>query len=194
MRPARPGLGKSLVDTVCLPETEKSSPAAIGDLYDTHRDRVFAWALRYTAGDQDLAEDLVQEVFLKALQCSKVLERPSELAGWLYRVTANLALNRLRAKRSFIKSVVRLLGDARPEPSLPSAELELREETTAALALLGRLPDRERVVVTMKLIDDQSQREIAHALGMSEGYVSKLLARALERLKGMGWEADDGNQ
>jgi RNA polymerase sigma-70 factor (ECF subfamily) len=56
---------------------------------------------------------------------------------------------------------------------------------------LERLPPKERVVLSMRLVDDKSQREIAAVLGLSEGYVSKLLSRAKEQVKREGWEVDD---
>jgi RNA polymerase sigma-70 factor (ECF subfamily) len=70
--------------------------------------------------------------------------------------------------------------------------LEDREEARRALQLVERLPARERVVLWMALVDERSQREIAGALGLSEGYVSKLLDRAKARVRREGWEVEDG--
>ena len=55
---------------------------------------------------------------------------------------------------------------------------------------LKKLPAKERVVVCMKYLDGRSQQEIAKTLGFSKGYVSKLVARALDRIRASGWEVD----
>lgn len=76
---------------------------------------------------------------------------------------------------------------------VPAAEALLadRQEAQRALALMQRLPARERVVLSMALVDDKSQREIAQALALSEGYVSKLLERGKARVRRLGWEVSD---
>jgi len=69
--------------------------------------------------------------------------------------------------------------------------LEAREQMTNVAAELDRLPARERVVVCMKLVDDMTQVQIAEALALSQGHVSKLLARGFARLRERGWELPD---
>jgi RNA polymerase sigma-70 factor (ECF subfamily) len=63
-----------------------------------------------------------------------------------------------------------------------------QREAAEALAFLRSLPPNERVVLCMKVLDGCSQREIAQALSLSEGYVSKLAKRALDRARARGWE------
>jgi RNA polymerase sigma factor (sigma-70 family) len=137
----------------------------------------------------ELAEDLTHDVFVKLLEHLPRLAEGDDLGGWLYRVTANLAISRLRREQSLLGRLHRLWSD---EPT-PSAEslFEQQEAAADALAMLHDLPARERMVVCMKLLDGQSQREIAATLSLSEGYVSKLLARGYERIRAGGWEVGD---
>ena len=65
-----------------------------------------------------------------------------------------------------------------------------RERAAEALRALRELPPNERVVICMKLLDQLPQREIAATLGLSEGYVSKLVRRGLDALRSKGWEVD----
>lgn len=160
-------------------------------LYRAHREQILRWSLRYTGGNVTAAEDLAHDVFIRALERLPGLERPDELTGWLYRVTAHLAISRWRRERSLwerIRSALRH-DAADPAPS-PDEALELQESAREALAQLGALPARERVVLCMKLLDGRSQRDIAECLGWSEGYVSKLVSRALRTVRAAGWEID----
>jgi RNA polymerase sigma factor (sigma-70 family) len=162
-------------------------------LYLQHRCRVLEWSMRFMAGRADLAEDLAQDVFLKLHGRLSSLSHADDLAGWLYRVTANLAVSHLRRERFFIRRITRLwAGDERAQPS--AAEVfEQREQTEAVSRALETLPARERVVVCMWFLDGLAQRDIARTLEFSEGYVSKLLARGKARLRGRGWEVPDGD-
>ena len=102
------------------------------------------------------------------------------LPAWLYRVTANLAISRLRHEQSLFARFRRASQGDEALADSPEALFEQQERASAALTALRELPARERVVVCMKVLDGKSQREIAETLAMSEGYVSKLLARARE--------------
>lgn len=167
-------------------------PASFDSCYQKNWSRVFRWALRYAGGNATWAEDLAHDVFLKLLEHFHVLERHHDLGGWLYRTTANMAVSRLRRERSWVS---RIAGAWRvlQSDTVASAEIIVvqREEAARALATLGALPPRERVVLTMKLLDGKSQRDIAEALELSEGYVSKLLKRGIDHLRRAGWQEDD---
>lgn len=139
-----------------------------------------------------MAEDITQDVFLKLLGRLEDLEQPDDLGGWLYRVTVNLSLDRLRRERSWLGrfSTLWAAGQSAEAPALDRL-LEGKQTQQKAMEALERLPPKERVVLSMRLVDDKSQREIAAVLGLSEGYVSKLLTRAKEQVKREGWEVDD---
>ncbi|MEZ4446724.1 MAG: RNA polymerase sigma factor [Polyangiaceae bacterium] len=162
--------------------------AELSRLYRQHRQYVYHLALRYTAGRVDWAEDLVHDVFMKLLEQLKA-EPPREPKAWLYRVTANLAISQQRSERSLLQRIqrwARHVGGDGPE----SAEAPLLREEAArdALAALAALPAKQRVVVSMRLLDDKSQREIAEVLEISEGYVSKLYAQARAAIDPEGGE------
>ncbi len=164
--------------------------AAFEAAYAAHRQDVYRWASRFAAGRSGWAEDLAHDVFVKLLEHLPRLDASMDLGGWLYRVTANLALTRLRRDRSLAGRVAHFFTEEEDAGAVepPDAGLELREDAAAALAALRGLPPREAVVLTMKVVDGRSQKEIAEALEMSEGYVSKLVARGWERLRAAGWE------
>ena len=169
-------------------EGPRRDTATFDALYLAHKERVYRWSLRYSGGKSAWAEDLTHDVFLKLFEVLPNLRDTGDLAGWLYRVTANLAIERLRREQSIFAKVARLYRAGREETQT-SAETVVfaREEAKAAAAALAGLPGRERVVLAMRVLDGKSQREIARELSLSEGYVSKLLQRAWTAMRAAGW-------
>lgn len=165
---------------------------AIEALYEAHRVQVYGWAMRYAGGSRAFAEDLTQDVFLGLMATLEKQTQIEDPAGWLYRATANLAISRLRREGSFGARLARLFGSAEPAAAPPSDQLvESRDDARRAMAVLGTLPDRQRVALSMKILDGKSQREIADALELSERYVSKLIDRAWAAVRAAGWEVSD---
>jgi RNA polymerase sigma-70 factor, ECF subfamily len=162
------------------------------ECYRAHRHSVYRIGLRYGNGSVGWAEDLAHDVFLKLLEHLERLEDPDDLGGWLYRVATNLALDRLRRERSLFGRLKTLLRGASPEAtSEVDRLLSNRQDSAAAVRALESLPPRERAVASMHLIDGKSQKEIVEALSLSKGYVSKILGRALSRLRAAGWRVDE---
>lgn len=158
------------------------------EAWEAHRSRVFHWALRYGAGDRAWAEDVTHDVFLKLWAHLPRLEEHDDVGGWLYTVTARVAVSRLRAHNgvlSVLKKWLQPQADAQADESLHA-----RRASAAALKALDALPDRERVVLCMVALDGLSQREVSIHLRLSEGYVSKLLQRGREHLRALGCEVD----
>lgn len=170
-----------------IPADELEAPA-FDDVYRAERDRVYAWALRYSAGRSAWAEDVTHDVFLQLHRNLRQLEL-NDVGAWLYRVTANVALSRLKREASWVTRLGRLLTFS--GPVRPDEALERQDDAAAALRLLNTLPPKERMVLSMQVLDGLSQRDIAKMLGFSEGYVSKLLARAWVSIRVAGWEVDD---
>jgi len=181
-------------NTLFLPMAQASLESATFErCYEEHRAAVYRWALRYAGGSRSFAEDLTHDVFVRLWEHLPRLKDVDDLAPWLFRVTANVAISRIRRESAMgkLKAVFQLAGDERDEDASPDDQISRKEDSRAALELLGKLPAKERVVLSMKLLDGKSQREISEALSMSEGYVSKLVTRALDRVKAAGWEVRD---
>ena len=182
--------------------TDARLRATFASCYERHHARVHHWAMRYAGGRSAWAEDVTHEVFVKLGTHLPELTDEAEIGAWLYRVTANLAVSQLRKEGTFAKQVARWFGgakddadDAAPETAAvpgPDAAFDDKQAAGAAMKALQALPDKERVVLSMLLLDDVPQREIAKTLSLSEGYVSKLVTRGLAKLRAAGWEVDDG--
>jgi RNA polymerase sigma-70 factor, ECF subfamily len=167
-------------------EATEDRRARLAALYDAHGARTYRLALRYGRGDRAFAEDLAQEVFLELIERLDAAHEIHNVPGWLYRATVHRALNRLRRERFLQLPAVRwLLGMQTPRPRMPERiELE-RAELRVVLSWIDALPDRERVIVCMRHLDGTPQIEIAEILGLSPGYVSKILTRAEAKLEAL---------
>lgn len=147
-------------------------------LYDDHGARTYRLALRYGRGERSFAEDLTHDVFLELIEHLDRGKSIDNVGGWLYRATVHRALNRLRRERFLELAPVRwVLGHQTPPPRVPECVESERSEVRRLFAWINALPDRERVIVCMRHFDDTPQIEIAEILGLSPGYVSKILTR-----------------
>jgi len=160
--------------------------------YRLHADRVFRRCLSLGGGDRQWAEDVTQDVFLKLHEKAASLDRPEAAGSWLLTVADRLCLDRLRRERTIWGRIRRALA-AEPPPPVAPPDVETAEQRLARLRRsLDALPERERAAMVMKYVEGEKQKDIAARLSCTEGYVSKLLSRAVARLRAKGWEWNDG--
>lgn len=160
--------------------------------------RVFAHASRMLGGDRAEAEDVTQEALLKLWRIAPDWRAgEAQVSTWLYRVTANLCIDRMRRRRPGPAL------DAIPEPedASPSVldEMQQRARAEALQAALNQLPDRQRQAVILRHIEGLPNPEIARIMDIGPRAVESLTARgkrALEALlmgqrEALGYEDDD---
>lgn len=147
--------------------------------YDENQRRLTSFAYALTR-DADVADDLVQETFLRLVKEHAAGREPHNVTAWLFRVCANLATS--RGRRGVVAR--RFLERRSAEETEVAAEVEmLRHETSEALvAALGILTDEARTAMVMAA-QGFSGREIAEALGRTETSTRTLMFRARERLR-----------
>lgn len=185
---AKRGDGVALAaEVVSIPE---SSPELdFQRLYERHGPAVFRLAMRYSSGRAAWAEDVTQDAFVRLLDSMDRLDTATDLGGWLYRVTTNLCVSRLRRERlSRLPPIRWLLELVSDPPRDPEAIASARHGLDQVFLVLDRLSPKERAAFSMFHLDGLGVVEIARNLGHSKGYVSKLLARADAKVK----EAFDG--
>ena len=140
-------------------------------------------------GDFHIAEELTQDVFLKAYKRLSTLKRPEQFPGWLYVIATRHCFSWLRKKRVPTRSL-----DAMPMDELEEvyyAQYEADRGETAAMEqrrelvkrLLKKLPESERTVVTLYYLAEMSGEEISQFLGVSPNTVRSRLHRARQRLQ-----------
>ncbi len=158
----------------------RGSDREIDALFRRYRAPLFRYATWFT-GDSDLAEDVVQETFLRARE--RTPRRAEAIRGWLFTVATNLARDMLRVARRR-RELLAEQGDMLPAPTAapdPAARLE-REELAARLrAALDGLSERERSVLLLRH-EGFRHREIAEAVGTTTKSVGTMIARAADKV------------
>ena len=140
-------------------------------------------------GDFHIAEELTQDVFLKAYKRLSTLKRPEQFPGWLYVIATRHCVSWLRKKQVPIRSLDAMSTDELEEACY--AQYEVTRNETAAIEgrrelvkrLLKKLPESERTVVTLYYLAEMSGAEISQFLGVSPNTVRSRLHRARQRLE-----------
>jgi len=167
-----------------LDEQELITRAVAGDeaaaraLYDAHVDRVFGLAYRL-AGDRDLAEELVQEAFLRAFDHLAGFRGEAAFSSWLHAITVSVAINGLRKLGRRRKHEMPWADDEPPDRPA-GGDVELTRRLTRAL---DELPADLRVLVLLHYAEGYKHREIADLMGIPEGTSKARLARARELMR-----------
>jgi RNA polymerase sigma-70 factor (ECF subfamily) len=156
------------------------------ELYRTHLRDVYSYAY-YRIGNHHDAEDLTEQTFLQAYRHFERAVRESAgrpLRPWLIRIAHNLAANHYRDRA---RRPSRSIEDA-AEPAAAHTTEELvegREELGRVLHGVERLPDDRREALIMRFALGMDNREIARAMGRSEGATKVLIHRAIKQLEGL---------
>ena len=158
-----------------LVEAAQKDTSRFGELYEAHVDRVYAYIIRRVR-DREEAEDLTSEVFHRALTALPGFEwRGLPFSAWLFRIAANCMADRWQR-------LARETTGSPPEESAGTVAAEV-ERRAMLFQLVDRLPADQQRVVHERFVNQRSIREIAEALGRSEGAVKQLQFRALETLR-----------
>jgi RNA polymerase sigma-70 factor (ECF subfamily) len=163
-----------------LVEASQRDSRRFADLYERYFNRIYAFALTRT-GDRAAAEDVTADTFHQAFRGLPQFKwRDVPFSAWLFRIAANVAARH----RKWAAHGVALdeLSDT-PSHSWDHSFIEV-EERTQLFELVRRLPRDQRRVIVMRFAQEKTTKEVAQALGRSEGAVKQLQFRALGNLRG----------
>jgi RNA polymerase sigma-70 factor (ECF subfamily) len=167
---------------------QQGNGAAFEQLYRRYSGRVFAVCQRIVKNDSE-AEDLTQEAFLQLFRKIHTFRNEAKFSTWLYRLTTNLALMRLRKKRHPEVSLDATLEseeeDPRPlvEPGGPDLRLSGVVDRVNLSKAIAQLPDGYREMFIMHDVEGYEHHEIAKILGCSAGNSKSQLYKARLRLR-----------
>jgi RNA polymerase sigma-70 factor (ECF subfamily) len=162
-----------------IERARKGDRAAEREIYDAHVDRVFRLAYRM-CGRADLAEDFVQETFVKAFGALDRFRGDAALSTWLHSIATRVVLNGLRSVKRHEAHAEPLEAADREGPAPDPPEPDLKRRLTAAL---DGLKDEYRMVVVMHDLEGYTHDEIGAALGIAEGSSKARLSRARAMLR-----------
>jgi RNA polymerase sigma-70 factor (sigma-E family) len=152
----------------------------LGELYLRHADDAVRLAYLLT-GDRALAEDLVQDAFVRLAGRLVHLRDPGAFHAYLQRTVVNLSRSYFRRKKVERAYLERAGGVARTQAaSMSDRSLDDREDLWRAL---GRLSERQRAAIVLRFYEDLSERRVAELLNCRPGTVKSLVSRGLETLR-----------
>lgn len=178
----RPGSSQSearQADQALMERVSQGDAQAFQQLVDSGIDRVLSVARRML-GDEAEAEDIAQEVFLRLWRQAERWEGGrAQVSTWLYRVTTNSCIDRLRARREeTVDELPEVSGEATQQQSLEEVDLQAYVD-----AALQKLPERQRMALVLFHYESLSMNAVAEAMDVSVEAVESLLARGRRALR-----------
>lgn len=138
-------------------------------------------AYRMTGNEQD-AEDLLQDALMRLWQRRHLLSAEVLTEAYLIIVVRNLWRDRLRAKT--LDSATELTENHEPPDMIrPDEEMERTDEAFLMKGLIDQLPQKERSIIRMYLMDELSYGEIEQATGFTQGNIRQIVMRTRQKLK-----------
>jgi len=151
---------------------------------------VYNLCLNYLHGRED-AQEATQDVFVKVHERLSGFKGDASLGTWIYRITINTCLDRLKARNRKKRSLLGWfsLSDEQVERSAslvfdhPGVAAEDREALERLFAVVDELPDQQKTALLLKTTEDLSMSAIAEVMGLSPKAVESLLSRARANLR-----------
>lgn len=184
----RPNAGEmtSLSDEQLIRALAENDEDALRILVERYASSIYRFSVRYT-GDESIAEDVAQEVFLRLFLHAKRFTPGRSFKTWLFAIVRNIAIDMARPYSHRKSFSIQTPEDFSPESVVsgsptPEDRMASRERQEMIIGLLQDLPEKQRTVVILKYYEDMSTKEIGQVLGKSVSSVESLLARAKQNL------------
>jgi RNA polymerase sigma-70 factor (ECF subfamily) len=172
--------------TELVAEAASGNFTAFGELYNVYLGQIYRYIF-YQVKDRMTAEDITEEVFLKAWKSIKSCKgKEKTFASWLYRIAHNHMINILRNTKKFIPIEEVEITD-------PKQEIGADIENQEILKILGYLPENQKQIILLKFIEGMNNKEIGKIMGKTEGAIRVTQMRALLTLRQILSCEEDGN-
>jgi RNA polymerase sigma-70 factor (ECF subfamily) len=178
-------------EQVLVDRISSGDSAAFQEFVDRYKKKIYYIAYDIT-GDQDDAEDVSQEVFIKVFRSLKTFRRNAKISSWLYQISVNASIDLLRKKSSKPEKSMDDIERADIQESLPGSSTRVQNPERSAEDLiiqkhiseaLQKVSPKERSVFVMRHYNELKIREIAEILKVSQGTVKALFYRATRKLR-----------
>lgn len=157
--------------------------AAFATLVNRYKDLVFTIAMNITRNRED-AEEVAQDTFLKAFQKLAGFRKESSFPTWLYRIAYNEAITKVRKNRIKMLDLEEEILEIIPEEEVEEeiAGLDEQEQKQVIAKILNKLPEIDRVLVTLFYLNNQPITEISEVTGLGESNVKVRLHRVRKKI------------
>lgn len=177
-------MGDAMVSTDAAPAA-RVAVGRLEDLYVRHAPAALRLAF-FLTGDRELAQDLVQDAFVRIAGRFRYLRMPDAFDAYLRKTVVNLFTSYLRRLRLERAEIARERTERRFEPRVGDSV-----EHDEVVRALRRLPERQRVAAVLRFYEDLTEREAAEVMRCSTSAVNSLVSRAMVALRDemRGWES-----
>jgi RNA polymerase sigma-70 factor (ECF subfamily) len=166
--------------------SQRGNHEAFGMLVSKYKIKVFNLAYSVTQ-NQEMADDLAQEIFIKTYTALPNFQFKSQFGTWLYRISINHIRDFLRKKGKMKEVSLEDVSEGRlpqdNEAQKREKEAENEQRRQLVLKVIETLPERYRIILTLRDIEEISYGEIAKILKISPGTVDSRLHRARKMLR-----------
>lgn len=156
-------------------------------LYDIYKDRVYSFSLYFFRGDQAVASDVTQQIFLKLLTTIGQFRGDAEFSTWLYRLAVNTCTDAARRRKS--DAVMHDPVEEFAAPGTQEEDYARAQVADSVRAGITALPPKFRMAILLRHFEDFSYEQMAQVLNCSMGTVASRLSRGhrllADRLKGL---------
>jgi RNA polymerase sigma-70 factor (ECF subfamily) len=148
------------------------------EIFQANSKKIYHLCFGYT-GDEDSANDLVQETFLKVWQNLDKFRNQAMISTWIYRIAVNTCLTYLKKEKRQAKD--ELTPNLIENTEEGSADKEKQEQIKALYTCISKLEENERIIITL-VMDEVPYPEIAEISGISEGNLRVKIHRIKHKL------------
>jgi RNA polymerase sigma-70 factor (ECF subfamily) len=164
-----------------IEDCQAGNRQAFHGLFEAYKDKVYSIAMHFS-GEEAMAKDITQQVFLKLFTTIKQFRFDSEFSTWLYRIVANACTDEQRKRRRFVpfaqgEEVRNMIAKGSQEENLMQRQISDSVQTAIA-----DLSPKLRLPILLKYVEGLSYEEIAATLNCSIGTVSSRLNRGHKAL------------
>lgn len=156
-------------------------------VYDLYARMVYSVCFRMT-GNKEEAEDILQDVFIKAFNSISSFREDSKLSTWIYQITVNTCLNKLRRKNAISFFALDFWKDEKGGKEMvdnnpsPEKALEKSELQQIVQGAINSLPAKQKTAIILSRYEELSYKEISKIMALSLSSVESLIFRAKENL------------
>lgn len=171
-----------------LNKAKKGETAAFGEIYNLFFKRIYTF-IYFRVSHKETAEDMAEEVFLKAWTKINSAKEAGSLEAWLYQIARNLVIDYYRNKKLVVE--LREVENTLTYDDTVLDLLDLNHRQEILNRLIKQLPEEHQQVLKLKFFEDLDNEVIAQILNKSEGAIRVIQFRAISKLKELFEDYDE---
>jgi RNA polymerase sigma-70 factor (ECF subfamily) len=172
-------------DSGLIAHAASGSRNAYGELYERYLEEIYRY-IYYRVPDAVTAEDLTEEVFIRAWQKLPATQKKSTMQNfraWLYRIAHNRVVDYLRSEKKRMFTALEDSVNLVSNNETPELQLQNQQQSDDLAQAISVLDDTQQQVIILRFINQLSHAETAHILKLQENHVRVLQYRALKKLR-----------